>query len=102
MTQLHQPPYQSPNEGDILLRDGSTVHLRPMRAEDGPLIRGLYARMSARSRYMRFHHVVNEAPDEELPHLDGAGPDRAFTLVATLGEGADERVIAVGRYIRLK
>lgn len=102
MTQLHQPPYQSPNEGDILLRDGSTVHLRPMRAEDGPLIRGLYTRMSARSRYMRFHHVVNEAPDEELPHLDGAGPDRAFTLVATLGEGADERVIAVGRYIRLK
>jgi acetyl coenzyme A synthetase (ADP forming)-like protein len=100
MSQLHQPPHQAPDEEDILLRDGSTVHLRPMRSEDGPLVRALYSRMSAHSRYMRFHHQVDEPPEQEMSYPDSADARRAFALVATLGDGAEERVIAVGRYAR--
>lgn len=97
VTAEHHPEYET----DVLLRDGSTVHLRPVRPEDREAVEALYKRLSERSLFMRFHRSVKQLPQEELHlFLEGATED-SFALVATLGEPPDERVIAVGRYDRL-
>jgi acetyl coenzyme A synthetase (ADP forming)-like protein len=87
-------------ETDVLLRDGSTVHMRPVRPEDRETVEALYRRLSERSLYMRFHRPTRQPPDEELRLVLEGATDDSFALVATLGEPPDQRVIALGRYDR--
>ena len=86
-------------ERDVLLRDGSTVHLRPIHPNDDPAIQALYSRLSERSLYLRFHRPVRHVPEEELG-VARVDPHETFALVAVHGEPPDQRVIAVGRYSR--
>jgi acetyl coenzyme A synthetase (ADP forming)-like protein len=46
--------YPSHREADVVLRDGSTVHLRPVRPEDGELLRGFFAGLDPDSQAFRF------------------------------------------------
>ena len=41
-------------EGELVLRDGSTVHLRPVRAADHAALAEFYAGLSRESRRLRF------------------------------------------------
>ena len=45
---------ESTDEVDVVLRDGSTVHLRPARGEDRAALRDFYEQLSPESRYFRF------------------------------------------------
>jgi acetate---CoA ligase (ADP-forming) len=78
------------HEADVVLRDGSTVHVRPVRAEDAPAVRAFFERLSPESIGLRFFcgfpdldRAVRWATDVEDQHRYG--------LVAT---GADGRVVA--------
>jgi acetyl coenzyme A synthetase (ADP forming)-like protein len=46
-------------EGDVVLADGSTLHMRVMRREDEPLVARMYEQLSADSIYMRFFSPVS-------------------------------------------
>ena len=66
---------------DVVLRDGSTVHLRPAQPADETAVRSMFSRLSTESLYSRFFRIP------KLPHLDVSGllhadPEKAFTLVA--------------------
>ncbi|HEY7475931.1 MAG TPA: GNAT family N-acetyltransferase [Vicinamibacterales bacterium] len=66
---------------DVVLRDGSTVRLRPAQPSDEAAVRAMFSRLSPESLYSRFFRIP------KLPALDVSGllhadPDRAFTLVA--------------------
>lgn len=66
---------------DVVLRDGSTVHLRPAQPADETAVRSMFSRLSTESLYSRFFRIP------KLPHLDVSGllhadPDQAFSLVA--------------------
>ena len=41
-------------EADVLLRDGRTAHIRPIRPEDRELLVEFYSRVSDESKYYRF------------------------------------------------
>ena len=45
-------------EGDVVLRDGSTVHVRMMRPGDEPGLLGLFQSLSEESRWLRFFSPV--------------------------------------------
>src|SRR5262245_39350844 len=82
---------------DVLLSDGSTVHLRPIRPEDAPAIVDFHGRMSERTRYLRYFSPYPRIPDRDLDrfvNVDHAGRE-AFVIVA------GKRIMAVGRYERL-
>ena len=93
--------YPSEYETDVLLRDGSTVRMRPVRPEDREAVEALYQRLTDRSMYMRFHRAVRHLPEEELDLFGEPDYVDSFALVATQGEPPVERVIALGRYERL-
>ena len=46
--------YPGHREADVVLRDGSTVHVRPARLADAPAVEELLKGLSDRSRLLRF------------------------------------------------
>jgi L-amino acid N-acyltransferase YncA len=78
------------HEADVALRDGSTVHVRPVRAEDAPAVRAFFECLSPRSIALRFFCG--------FPDLDRAVrwatevDQHRYGLIAT--SNADHRVVA--------
>jgi acetyl coenzyme A synthetase (ADP forming)-like protein len=56
--------YPRHREADVVLRDGSTVHVRPSRPDDAPAVRELLAGLSQESIWLRFF--------SGFPNLDAA------------------------------
>ncbi|HEX3213386.1 MAG TPA: hypothetical protein VH016_12525, partial [Actinomycetota bacterium] len=46
--------YPAHREADVALRDGSTVHVRPVRRSDAPAVEQLLKGLSDQSRWLRF------------------------------------------------
>ena len=87
--------YPTHYETDVVLRDGSTVHLRPIRSDDAARLLDLYHRLSARSLYHRFFIVPKPDP-VYARYLADVDYLNHFALVVEV-EG---QIIAVARYYR--
>jgi acetyl coenzyme A synthetase (ADP forming)-like protein len=90
------PSYPSEQEVDVVLRDGSTVHVRPVRRDDEPAIRDFIAHVSEQSIVFRFFG----SPSTEWVvawSIDVDYSDR-FALVAE--GGTPRRLIAHVAYVR--
>ena len=84
-------------ESDVVLADGGTVHLRPLRGDDDDRLLGLYDRLSDESLYLRFFSPVPRPTASQLERLSGVDYDRRFALVAELGDA----IVGVARYDRV-
>ena len=73
-------------EADVLLVDGGTARIRPIRGDDGDRLVALFERMSEDSRYMRFFSPKNALTDYEIQRFTGADQNQRVVLVMTLGE----------------
>ena len=84
-------------ENDIVLRDGSTVHLRPVTPGDGPLVEELLRGLSPDSLATRFFSGAVDIPRtaELLVQVDGR---HAFGLLAL--QGAPPHPVAHGLCVR--
>jgi acetyltransferase len=97
--QAHYPhmaihPYPVELEGEIRLRDGRKVRVRPIRPEDAAREVRFFERLSERSRFQRFMQYVRELSPRMLARFTQLDYDRELALVA-LWEG---QFVAVGRY----
>ncbi|MGH3375299.1 MAG: GNAT family N-acetyltransferase [Actinoallomurus sp.] len=90
-------PYPHQWEADVVLTDGGTAHLRPIRADDAGLLREFYARLSPESIYYRFFSPRPRLTDREIEHFTKVDYDDRVALIATIG-GA---MVAVVRYDRI-
>ncbi|HKA23196.1 MAG TPA: GNAT family N-acetyltransferase [Blastocatellia bacterium] len=88
--------YPAHYESDILLRDGSTLHLRPIRAEDAAGLIAFHKRLSPRSIYFRFFSPLPELDEERAKTLATVNYHDTFALVGELGG----RLVGVARYYR--
>ncbi len=84
-------------ECDVVLTDGGTVHLRPLRATDAEGVLGLYSRLSEESLYLRFFSPVPPPTARQLEALTTLDYVRRFALGAFLGG----QLVAIGRFDRL-
>ncbi len=82
---------------DVLLSDGATVHLRPIRPEDAPAIVAMHGRFSERTRYLRYFSPYPRIPERDLERFVTVDHRDREAFVVALGD----RLIAVGRYERL-
>ncbi|MER6591326.1 GNAT family N-acetyltransferase, partial [Micromonospora purpureochromogenes] len=90
MTTVDQPV-------DVLLSDGSTVQLRPIRPADGPAIVAMHSRFSERTRYLRYFSPYPRIPDRDLQRFVNVDHRDREAFVVLAGD----RIVAVGRYERL-
>src|SRR4029453_8759778 len=84
-----------------VLRDGTTVCVRAIRADDKERLQVAFARLSPRSVYHRFFHPVNGLTSEDLRRLTEIDFHDHIAVVLTVTGGSEERLIAIGRYIRI-
>jgi RimJ/RimL family protein N-acetyltransferase len=82
--------------GDVVLRDGSTVHIRVMRPEDEVGLCALLTSLSDESRWLRFYCQQNSASLAAEAHRE-ASLDHAFGLIASSGD--DGRVVGHAFYV---
>jgi acetate---CoA ligase (ADP-forming) len=80
---------------DVVLRDGSTLHLRPVRPDDAPRLLELFHRMSPQSLYYRFM-AVPRLDLEKTATFARIDYDKDFVLVGDCGG----RLGAVAGYYR--
>ncbi len=87
--------YPGADVSDTTLRDGTRIHLRPIRQDEAPALLGLYDRLSTESLYFRFFAVPDKdrSKADYLAHVDYAG---RYALVAEV----DGKLAAVARWER--
>src|SRR5215471_8111372 len=82
----------------VALRDGSKVLIRPVRPADAPLLADGFARLSDRSRRMRFLARKDQLSAAELRYLTDVDHHDHEALGAL--DPADGRGVGVARYVR--
>jgi len=97
-------PYPVELEGEIVLRDGTRVLVRPMRPEDVELEKQFFDGLSERSRYQRFMQHLPQLSPRMLARFTQLDYDRELALVVVKENQVKEnqvhenQFIAVGRY----
>ena len=82
----------------LVLRDGSAVLIRQVRPSDAPLVAAGFARLSARSRRMRFLYGKDKLSAAELRYLTNVDHFDHEALGALDHPGG--RGVGVARYVR--
>ncbi len=87
--------YPSHREADVALRDGSTVHVRPLRPEDRDALLGFFRGLSDEARGFRFFSPATDLEDASERAIDVDYSGR-YGLVATGDAG--ERLVGHAGY----
>jgi acetyl coenzyme A synthetase (ADP forming)-like protein len=90
--------YPTSREADVILRDGSSVHVRPVRGEDEMALAGFFEGLTAESRGLRFFSAAPNVAGEAERAVDVDYADR-YGLIATRGE--DSSPVGHAGYARI-
>ncbi|MGK5678586.1 bifunctional acetate--CoA ligase family protein/GNAT family N-acetyltransferase [Actinoplanes sp. URMC 104] len=82
---------------DVLLSDGTAVHMRQIQPSDAPAIVEFHSRMSDRTRYLRYFSPYPRIPERDLERFVNVDHHDREAFVIVTGR----RIMAVGRYERL-
>jgi acetate---CoA ligase (ADP-forming) len=93
---------EAPDIRDVILRDGSTLRLRPPQAGDLAAALEFFAGLSQQSVYWRFHGFPTLTPATVEPFLDPDWEERGSLIGALRGEGGGERIVALASFVRLR
>ncbi|WP_246080398.1 bifunctional GNAT family N-acetyltransferase/acetate--CoA ligase family protein [Nonomuraea mesophila] len=83
-------------EADVVLADGGTAHVRPIRPADADRLRSFYSRLSDESIYFRFFGPRPRLSDKEVERFTNVDYVTRVALIATIGD----EMVAVIRYDR--
>ncbi len=92
-------PYPAQFTRQIVLSDGRSIRVRPIRPEDADIEQRFVRGLSEQTRYLRFMRMLNELTPEMLVRFTQIDYDRemAFTALYTPAEG-EEIEVGVTRY----
>jgi acetyltransferase len=87
------------------MKDGSTVHIRPIRPEDEPLVVEFHKHLSEQSVYFRYFRVMDyrqRVAHERLTRICFIDYDREIALVAERkrADGNGNEILGVGRLVK--
>jgi acyl-CoA synthetase (NDP forming)/RimJ/RimL family protein N-acetyltransferase len=90
------PGYPAGFETDVVLADGATAHVRPIRPDDGPRIVDFHGRQSPQSIYYRYFSPRPRLTEREVERMTDVDYVDRMALVALRGD----ELIGVARYDR--
>ena len=91
------PQYPSRWETDVVIADGSTVYVRPVKPEDADRVEALHSRLSPETIYFRFFTPLPKLTPTMLERFVNVDYVDRLALVALLGQ----EIIAISRYDRI-
>ncbi|MCR1981808.1 GNAT family N-acetyltransferase, partial [Cellulosimicrobium cellulans] len=92
-------------EADVVLRDGTTTHVRPIRPEDADALQRFHVGQSERSTYLRFFAPMERLSERDLERFTRVDHADRVALVAVRprdgapGDGGED-IIGVARFDR--
>ncbi|WP_084963826.1 bifunctional GNAT family N-acetyltransferase/acetate--CoA ligase family protein [Thermoactinospora rubra] len=92
-----QARYPAHWEADVVLADGGTAHVRPIKPDDADRLRAFYSRLSDESIYFRFFGPRPKLSDREVTWFTNVDYSDRVALIATIGT----EMVAVIRYDRI-
>jgi acetyl coenzyme A synthetase (ADP forming)-like protein len=96
-SQQRQLTHRTFTEGDVVLADGSTVHIRQIRREDEERLVSLFLSLSMESRWMRFCATLSETSlVQEVRREAAISSENGFGLIAL--HGPDQRIVGHAFY----
>jgi GNAT superfamily N-acetyltransferase len=90
--------YPKELEGAATLKDGTVIHLRPIRPDDAPGLVALFDRLSRHTAYQRFFAVLKRLPPAYAKVFANVDYRQRLAIVAELAGPAGPELIGVGRY----
>nr|CAA9327020.1 MAG: Protein lysine acetyltransferase Pat [uncultured Nocardioidaceae bacterium] len=81
-------------EADVVLRDGSTAHVRPITPDDAHGLVDFYARVSDESKYYRFFAPYPVLSPRDIKRFTEVDQHERVAFVVTRGTD----IVAIGRY----
>ncbi len=91
------PGYPVEWEADVILRDGSVAHVRPITPDDADDLRQFHAEQSPHSIYLRYFGPMPVPPESLVRHATVVDYRDRFVLVATLRD----KPIGYAHFVRL-
>ncbi|PZG33051.1 GNAT family N-acetyltransferase [Spongiactinospora gelatinilytica] len=85
-------------EADVVLADGGTAHVRPIRPADAERLLSFYSRLSEESIYFRFFGPRPRLSEREVTRFTNVDYVDRVALIATIGE----EMVAVIRYDKIQ
>jgi len=86
--------YPASWEADVVLRDGHTVHVRPIVADDAERLLRFHSRQSPESIYFRYFSPRPQLSDKDVRHFTHVDHVNRVAFVALL----DDELVGVARY----
>ena len=93
-------PFIAARTTEVTLRDGTTVVVRPIVADDRDRLQRGFERLSPESRYRRFFSPVNRLSESMLRYLTEVDYVDHFAWVAETEVDGELRGVGVARYVR--
>jgi len=90
---------EHPSHTDHLrLRDGRTLTVRFIGADEGQALQRYFRNLSVGSRHSRFLGAMSELPPGELGHFLHVGENNRFSVLATVTTDGRETIVGEARY----
>ena len=90
---------ERPRHTDHLrLRDGGTLTVRFIDADEGEALQGYFRKLSVGSRHSRFLGAMSELAPGELDHFLHVGENNRFSLLGTVMADGRETIVGEARY----
>jgi len=83
-----------------ILKNGSTIHFRPIKPSDEDELRRLFYRFSDKSIYYRYFSPIKTMPHNKMQEYVNVDCDRMLSIVGVIGDSIKERIIAEARYVQ--
>jgi GNAT superfamily N-acetyltransferase len=90
--------YPKELERDAPLKDGTVIHLRPIRPDDAPRLVALFDRLSQQTAYQRFFSVLKRLPPAYARVFANVDYRQRLAIVAERETPVGPELIGVGRY----
>lgn len=87
---------------DFALRDGTRVHIRPIRPEDDHALVEAFHHMSPQTIYQRFFAALPELSPDMAWRFSHVNYTNRMALVAETADSDPPQLVAVGRYERTR
>lgn len=91
-------PYPSEEERSVILRDGTSVLIRPSRTGDAGRLQDLFFRMRPEDIRTRFFRNLSSLTRNAAEHLCAVGYEQEMALLAVVGDRDNEVAVASGQY----
>jgi len=91
--------YPAELETSILLKNGKTLFVRPIKPTDEPLMKDMFYDFSERTVYLRYHATLKSMPHNSLQVFCNVDYESEMALVGIVEVDGVEQIVAVGRYM---